>query len=78
LTTAQQLSTNGDISGAGGNGADVLAYAGTGAPVEGGAAPEIDPASLSSALSLLLGGLAVLRGRKYSLSLSRSPEISLR
>jgi hypothetical protein len=72
LTTAQQLSTNGDISGPGGNGADVLAYAGTGVPVEGGSAPEIDPASLPSALCLLLGGLAVLRARKYGVALSQN------
>jgi hypothetical protein len=58
LTTAQQLGTPGD--GYVGNAADVLAYANSVA-----AAPEIDPASLSSALSLLLGGLAILRGRKY-------------
>jgi hypothetical protein len=32
----------------------------------GFAAPEIDPASVSSSLSLLLGGLAVLRGRRSS------------
>ena len=30
------------------------------------AAPEIDPASAASALTLLLGGLAVLRGRRAS------------
>jgi hypothetical protein len=69
LTTAQQLSTNGDVSDTEGNGADVLVYAGVGIPVEGGppptaAAPEIDPASAMSALTLLLGGLTVLRGRK--------------
>jgi len=66
LTTAQQLSTNGDTMDTGGNGIDVLAYAGVGIPVEGGpaAAPEIDPASAMSALTLLLGGLTVLRGRK--------------
>jgi hypothetical protein len=69
-TTAQQLSTNGDVSNPGGNGIDVLAYAGVGIPVEGGpppttgVAPEIDPASAMSALTLLLGGLTVLRGRK--------------
>ncbi len=34
---------------------------GGGAPV---AAPEIDPASAASALTLLMGGLAVVRGRK--------------
>lgn len=49
-------------------GIDVLAYAGLAIPVEGGpppgAAPEIDPASAMSALTLLLGGLTVLRGRK--------------
>jgi hypothetical protein len=33
-------------------------------PVSGVAAPEIDPASASGALALLLGGLAVLRGRR--------------
>jgi hypothetical protein len=66
LTTAQELSTNGDTYSPGGNGADVLVYAGTGAPVEGGPspAPEIDPASASSAMLLLGGLLMVLRGRK--------------
>jgi hypothetical protein len=66
LTTAQQLSTNGNVSSPGGNGADVLVYAGTGAPVEGGgtAVPEIDPASIGSALTLLFGALVVLKGRK--------------
>jgi len=68
LTTASRLSTNGDVSNTGGNGADVLAYAGVGVPVEGGgpsSVPEIDPASVTSALTLLLGGLVVLRGRKF-------------
>jgi hypothetical protein len=39
---------------------------GTGAPVEGGgtAAPEINSASMVSALTLLCGALLVLRGRK--------------
>lgn len=38
-------------------------------PREGGnvtSAPEIDPASAMSGLALLAGGLAVLRGRKFS------------
>ncbi len=68
LTTALRLSTNGDVSDTGGNGADVLAYAGVGVPVEGGgttSVPEIDPASITSAMTLLFGGLVVLRGRKF-------------
>ncbi len=69
LPTGSQLSTNGNTSSPGGNGIDVLAYAGVGIPVEGGpppggVAPEIDPASAMSALTLLLGGLTVLRGRR--------------
>jgi len=32
----------------------------------GGQAPEIDPASALSALTLLLGGLAVIRGKKFA------------
>ena len=38
-------------------------------PREGGnvtSAPEVDPASAMSGLALLAGGLAVLRGRKFS------------
>jgi hypothetical protein len=38
--------------------------------VPGGQAPEIDPASALSALTLLLGGLAVIRGKKFSKALS--------
>jgi hypothetical protein len=34
--------------------------------VPGGQAPEIDPASALSALTLLLGGLAVIRGKKFA------------
>jgi hypothetical protein len=34
--------------------------------VAGGQAPEIDPASALSALTLLLGGLAVIRGKKFA------------
>jgi hypothetical protein len=34
--------------------------------VPGGQAPEIDPASAVSAFSLLIGSLAVLRGRKFA------------
>lgn len=62
--TASQITTGGLY------GIDVLAYAGIAVPVEGGpppstgVAPEIDPASAMSALTLLLGGLTVLRGRK--------------
>ena len=36
-------------------------------PVQGGVqAPEIDPASTLSALTLLIGGLAVIRGKKFA------------
>ena len=35
------------------------------APPLGTAAPEIDPASAASTMALLLGGLTVMRGRKY-------------
>jgi hypothetical protein len=34
--------------------------------VTGGQAPEIDPASALSALTLLMGGLAVIRGKKFA------------
>jgi hypothetical protein len=34
--------------------------------VPGGQAPEIDPASALSALTLLMGGLAVIRGQKFA------------
>ena len=34
--------------------------------VPGGQAPEIDPASALSALTLLMGGLAVVRGKKFA------------
>jgi len=51
------VSTNG-FSGGNGNAIDVLAYANP--------APEIDPASTMSALTLLAGGLMVLRGRKQA------------
>jgi hypothetical protein len=34
--------------------------------VAGGQAPEIDPASALSALTLLMGGLAVIRGKKFA------------
>ena len=34
--------------------------------VAGGQAPEIDPASALSALALLMGGLAVIRGKKFA------------
>jgi hypothetical protein len=33
---------------------------------QGGQAPEIDPASALSALTLLIGGLAVIRGKKFA------------
>jgi hypothetical protein len=53
------VATNG-MGGGAGNGADILGYAN---PVVQ-SAPEIDPASTMSALTLLAGGLMVLRGRK--------------
>jgi len=55
------VSTNG-FGGGNGNAIDVLAYAN---PVTQ-SAPEIDPASALSALTLLAGGLFVLRGRKQA------------
>lgn len=55
------VSTNG-FSGGNGNAIDILAYAN---PVAQ-SAPEIDPASALSALTLLAGGLMILRGRKQA------------
>lgn len=48
------LSTNGNVTGTGGNGIDILAYAQAGLPAPGGTVPE------PSTIVLLLAGLAVL------------------
>jgi hypothetical protein len=56
LTTFSRLSTNGDVTDTGGNGIDLLVYAGNGIPV--GAVPE--PASLA----LLGTGVAALIARR--------------
>ena len=58
LTTFSRLSTNGNVTGSGGNGIDLLVYAGQGVPLPGGAVPE--PASLA----LLGTGLAGLIARR--------------
>jgi len=52
LTTFSRLSTNGDVTGTGGNGADLLVYA--------GAVPTLAPEPAS--IELLAGGLLVLAG----------------
>jgi hypothetical protein len=48
------------------SGTAVLSNVSFGQAVGGGQAPEIDPASALSALTLLAGGLAVIRGRKLA------------
>lgn len=61
LTTFQHLSTNGDTTDPGGNGIDLIVYAGNGVPVPGGV-PE--PATWAMMLAGFFGAGAVLRSRR--------------
>jgi hypothetical protein len=63
LTTFQQLSTNGNTNGTGGNGIDLLLYAGAGIPTEGPPSTEGPPPTgvpEPPALALFVAGLAGL------------------
>lgn len=61
LQTFQHLSTNGDTTSTGGNGIDLIVYAGNGVPVPGGI-PE--PASWALMLGGFFGAGALLRSRR--------------
>nr|MEA2798426.1 hypothetical protein [Phenylobacterium sp.] len=61
LTTFQHLSTNGNTTGAGGDGVDLVVYAGSGVPVPGGV-PE--PATWALMLTGFFGAGAALRRRQ--------------
>jgi hypothetical protein len=63
LTTFQHLSTNGNTTGTGGNGIDLIVYAGNGVPVPaGGGIPE--PATWALMLGGFFGAGAALRSRR--------------
>jgi hypothetical protein len=63
LTTFQHLSTNGNTTGTGGNGIDLIVYAGHGIPVVGGGGiPE--PATWAIMLVGFFGAGAAIRGRR--------------
>lgn len=63
LTTFQHLSTNGNTTGTGGNGIDLIVYAGNGLPVPaGGGIPE--PATWALMLGGFFGAGAALRSRR--------------
>ncbi len=65
LTTFQNLSTNGNVSGSRGNGIDLIVYAGHGIPtVGGGGVPE--PATWAMMLTGFFGAGAVIRSRRRS------------
>jgi len=53
LETFSRLSTNGDVTDAGGNGGDVLLYAGETIPIEGASVPE--PATMALLVAGVLG-----------------------
>lgn len=62
LSTFSRLSTNGNVTGTGGNGANVVVYAGVGAPVLQGGVPE--PAAWALMLMGFGGIGAMIRRRK--------------
>jgi hypothetical protein len=64
LTTFQHLSTNGDTTTAGGNGVDLIVYAGNGVPVPAGPGGIPEPASWAMMLVGFFGAGAVLRAHR--------------
>lgn|SRR6185312_3657014 len=68
LTTFQHLSTNGDTTSSGGNGIDLIVYAGNGVPTPGGAGGVPEPATWALMLVGFLGAGAMLRGHRKPLT----------
>ena len=65
LTTFQHLSTNGDTTTSGGNGVDLIVFAGSGTPVPGGGTGGIpEPATWAMMLVGFFGAGAALRNRR--------------
>ncbi|WP_372782829.1 hypothetical protein [Phenylobacterium sp.] len=64
LTTFQHLSTNGNITGSGGNGIDLIVYAGDGVPVPAGTGGIPEPATWAIMLVGFFGAGAAIRGRR--------------
>ena len=63
LTTFSDLSTNGNITGTGGNGIDILAYAQAGLPPPGNVTPEPSSIVLLATGVLMLGGFFYYKRR---------------
>ena len=68
LTTFQHLSTNGDTTSSGGNGIDLIVYAGNGVPTPGGVGGVPEPATWALMLVGFLGAGAMLRGHRKPLT----------